>query len=245
MATKRRLKSCRVLWAWSALAVLLLSTAAPANTMIVGSPASVGTEVDRYNFPPPQPQFSPGLGPVDSDSTGFASAAMVFDLSFIPKGTSITSATFTMSVGGSFEIYHPPSLNVFDYVGTGPTVSLTDFSQGAAFLGSIGGLPASASPGTIDVVNTFNATSFIQSLVNNGTPYAGFLFQDAGGGAEYIPGSTAPFLSISSPAALALAVPEPQSALMLALGIGGVLLVSLVARPLGITRRFAPGRTRQ
>jgi hypothetical protein len=243
MVVKRRLEACRVRWTWSALVVLLLSAAASANTVTVGSPASVGNEVDLYNFPPPQPHFSPGLGPVFSDSTGFGSAAMVFDLSFIPKGTSITSATFTMSVGGSFEIYHPPSLNVYDYVGIGPIVSLTDFSQSSTFLGNMGVLPTSADPGTINILKTFDATTFIQSLVNNGTPYAGFLLKDGGGAAEDIPGSTAPFLSISSPATLT--VPEPQSGLMLAVGFAGVLLVSLAARPRAITRQSVVGRTRQ
>jgi hypothetical protein len=84
--------------------------------------------------------------------------------------------------------------------------------------------------GSIDVVQTFDVSAFIQSLVNNGTLYAGFQFEDGFdahlGGFEDIPGSTAPNLTITSP--VFLTVPEPRSALMLTLGIGGVLLLSRV-----------------
>jgi hypothetical protein len=97
------------------------------------------------------------------------------------------------------------------------------------------------------VTAPFDVSGFIQSLVNNGTPYHGFLFEDnfgaSLGGAENIPGSTAPVLTITSSATLV--VPEPRSALMLALALIGVLLVPVVARPLGITRQSAAERTRR
>jgi hypothetical protein len=253
MVIKHRRDVCRVLLAWSVLAVLL-SRAVPANTVVLGS-SSRGSEVFNRGIGFPA-DFIPSLSVVaagGTGGTGLTNGAMVFDLSFIPKGTTITSASFTMSVGGSILIFGPPSLEILDYVGTSPTVSLSDFSlvtnPFTSLVGSIGNLPLNAPPGSIDVVQTFDVSAFIRSLVNNGTPYAGFEFQDAAGtnfgGAEYIPGSYPPILSITSPVFLTVPVPEPRSALLLALGMAAVLLVSIVARPLGITRRFAVGRTRR
>jgi hypothetical protein len=249
MVVKRRREACWMLLAWTVLAVLLLSPTVSANTVILSRP-SEGTFVYTPFVPPGQPYLASGLGIVEGPSPGGSTkGAMVFDLSFIPKGTTITTASFTMSVGGSSYIYGPPNLTILDYVAPGSTVSLGDFSLATNDVGGIGGLPynPNAPPGSINVVQMFNVLAFVQSLVNNGTPYAGFQFEDNHnlglGGSEFIPGSTAPSLTITSPAFLI--VPEPRSALMLAMGIGGVLLVSIVARPLGITKRCVAGRTRR
>jgi hypothetical protein len=229
MLERRWRAVCPALWTWLVLA--LPAVPARANTVLLTGPPGQGTEIIQpLGFPP---QLSPALGPVFFDVSGSAVAAMVFDLSFIPKGTSITSATFTMSVGGSTFIRSPssPSLIISDYVGLGPTVSLSDFNQGTSSLGSIDLLPPMASPGSLNVVKSFDVSSFVQSLVNNGTPDAGFQFQGSLG-AVYIPGnSTRPSLSITSP--VTLVVPEPRSALLLAVGMAGMLAACLYHAILG------------
>jgi hypothetical protein len=238
MVVKRRLDVCRALLACTVL-VVLLSRAVPANTVGVNS-SSQGTKFDEYTSIQFVPALSAVAGPTSNH--GAITGAMVFDLSFIPRGTTITSASFTMSVGGTSVLHGNPVLGVSDYVGSSPTVSLGDFSLVTNPVGFFNNLPPNAPVGSINIVQTFDVSGFIQSLVNNGTPYAGFQFADQLG-AEFIPGSTVPTLTITSP--VFLAVPEPRSALLLALGMATVLLGSVVARPLGITKRSAGGRTRR
>jgi hypothetical protein len=238
MVVKRRREVWRVLMASSVLAVLL-SRAVSANTVAVTN-SDLATELILFVNPP---QLFHGVGFVSSPtSNGTDIDAMVFDLSFIPSGTPITSANFTMSVGGTSPAHGLPFMDVFDYVGTSRLVSLGDFSLPTNLVGNFPGLPVSAPPGS-DFVHTFDVSGFVQSLVNNGTPYAGFRFQDDGGGIEDIPGSTVPSLTITSP--VFLTVPEPHSVIMLAVGIAGVLLAVIAARPLGITTLCAVGRTRR
>jgi hypothetical protein len=159
----------------------------------------------------------------------------VFDLSYIPQGTPITSAAFTMSVGGTQPIRGAPiALAISDYVAPSSVLSQATFPQvqptvnPPANLGQIGNLPVTAPPGSINIVQTFDVTSFVRALVNNGTFNAGFLFECVGDAAISIPGSTAPSLTVTSP--VTLAVPEPNSSLVLAIGLIGVGLVAHAAR---------------
>jgi hypothetical protein len=223
----------------------LTSLAVPAGaSTVVALPASQGTE----NIDPPlyQAQFSSGLGSVSNSSDGTAVGAMVFDLSFIPQGTSITSATFTMSVGGSLAIHGGgnPYMLVYDYVGTSAIVSLADFGLPTTYLGEFSGLPKFAGPGSLDVVQTFDVSNLVQSLVTSGTRYVGFEFQAGSDSGVILPGNTTqPSLTINSPSTLtALTVPEPPGALLLALGAAGVVLFALRTRLFALYHAMRAGK---
>jgi hypothetical protein len=179
MIVKRRLEACSVLLALG-LNIIVSPPPARANTISVNpGTGSVGTVITTFHTM--NTTFTPALGPVSIvPDSGTANGALVFDLSFVPRGTTITSATFTMSVGGAVDGLGSPGMFVNEYVAPGPLLSLSNFPQGGSVIGSFTGLPNGSNPGTINVVRTFDVTSFVQSLVNNGTPYPGYQFQYTG-----------------------------------------------------------------
>ncbi len=94
--------------------------------------------------------------------------AFEFDISAVPAGSTINTATLTMSIR-NFEGNR--SLQLHSYTGVG-VVQLSDFSIDAPFvattLGPVG-----------ETVLTFDIKSMIESLVNNGQTIAGFNFRES------------------------------------------------------------------
>jgi hypothetical protein len=224
MARRRRFDVRLELLAVAALMSLALAGAARANTISV-APASEGTQIEHFNT---TITFVPGIGQVATiPDYAIINGAVVFDLSFIPAGTTITGASFTVSVNGS---QSGGELAVYSYTAPSNLVTMSDFPFGGILLGNSAPLPLSAPPGSIDAVTTLDATSFIQSLVTNGTPYAGFLLEaQVTDGGYNLPGTTPISLSITSPSVLT--VPEPPGAVLMALGLTGLLIVISVRAP--------------
>jgi hypothetical protein len=187
------------------------------------SQASAGTLENLIGQP--QPLFLPNLGTVFNSGTSNTAAASVFDLSFIPHGTTITGATLTVSAAEWLETGNPldvPRLNVTPYVA--PTSVVTQSNIGDYT--DIGGVfytysfPSTSGSSNLNI--TLDVTSYIQSFVTNGTPDAGFYLSVPGLSIIELPGNNLPALSITSPSFLT--VPEPPGALLLALGLLGLSL---------------------
>jgi hypothetical protein len=148
----------------------------------------------------------------------------------IPHGVRITSAILSLTIAGAQTVAGPASVSVNGYADGDGVVGLGDFLKPTTLLGSTGNL-ADGSPGSLNVPFTFDVTGFLQSLVNNKTPFVGFHLEGpAAASNAFIWDGGAP-----NPAALpslaitfsaAAAVPEPASALLTTLGLVGVAVLA-------------------
>ena len=111
MIKQRRLDVLPRFLAWLALASLGLTVETRGNTITV-LPASEGTDVVNTLMGTTN-TFLPGLQPVSVNQFGSTSSILVFDLSSIPRGVAISSATFTMSANGSVFNMEPINLTVY------------------------------------------------------------------------------------------------------------------------------------
>jgi hypothetical protein len=98
--------------------------------------------------------------------------AVVFDLSFIPHSTTISSATLTVSVNGAQGL---GNLEVFSYTAPSSVITLSNFPVGTNLVGTF--TPPSGAIGSLNAVTTFNVTGLIQSLLASSNSYQGFLLE--------------------------------------------------------------------
>jgi hypothetical protein len=164
---------------------------------------------------------------VDTPNQTTVDSIVEFDISplkAIPQGVVIQSATLTLDVAGAQTLAVPASLSVNGYPDGDGIVGLGDFTKATTLLGTTGAL-ADALPGSEAIPFSFNITSFIQTLANNGTMrFVGFHLEGPAGdsqawvwgNAATIP-ADAPHLSVTFSA-----VPEPPGALLIGLGLAGV-----------------------
>lgn len=149
-------------------------------------------------------------------------SGLEFDLSSIARGTPITSASFTYFVAGTQGVTSGPNLTVLGFASTDGVVTLSDLTTPHPIIVDRRGFPNNLPPGSVSIPTTLDVTSFVQSLINSGTPFAGFQFTTSQSsmlvwGSRA--GASAPVLVISGPGI----IPEPASALLMGLGIVGVV----------------------
>ena len=156
-------------------------------SLAVSSEASLTTFLGNMTF-----QRGPfSLVQVSSDgrvpqSSGYA---LNFNLSPIFAGTAITSASFTFYVAGAGST-SPPNMSVGSFSGTSGVLTAANVSTGT-FIGNAQGLFNTPSPTGENIRTTLDVTSFIQGLINSGTPFAGFAFS-AGQAFNNVKGSALP-----------------------------------------------------
>jgi hypothetical protein len=230
----RRLEVRFAMLGWAAWAMAVSAVATRADSLVV-SPTSEGIRsivnvMQTFTpgpFPPPNSFLSSSFG-VDT----LTDSALKFDITSIatiPQGAVITSATFSLSIAGSLGPGTTgPSQNISGYGDNVGMVALSDFSEPTTAIGNTGSLPANAPPGSLDIPLSFDATSFVQSLVNTRTDFAGFRLDPGFGpgsvfdwSAESADPARRPSLTINFSA-----VPEPSAALLMGFGLAGVVAVA-------------------
>jgi hypothetical protein len=235
MTTRRRPTMRTAMLAWAALATIVPVVATRA-ALISELPSDEGTR--DLSGSPPVATLSRGplqlLADITATSSQIADNSDVeFDLrslSTLPPGTVVNAATLSLNVAGAQTVASPAVVTVGTYGDGDAVIGLGDFVKNTTLIGTTGLLP-NGPPGTLNIPFSFDVTDFIQGLVNNRTPAVGFLLNGPAGDADaWIWGSAAPdpnqrpHLTISF-----TAVPEPPAALLMGLGLVGVL--ALVRRP--------------
>ncbi len=240
MTRRRRLDVRLGSLVWVTLVSLGLAGVTRGNTVIIAPSSEITVTTDFFGNVTSFNGLQSVFGPTPDSYPVNSAAALVFDLSFIPRSTVITSATFTMSASGDQNDLSdtPPTIPMFSYVAPSSVLTLSNFSESEANpLGALQGLQANEGPGSFNAVTNFNVGALIQSMVMNGTPFVGFnfgnpLFENFDGSFFLleafvsIPGTTLPSLTITSPSLLV--VPEPPGALLLVLGLAGIVVVMKV-----------------
>jgi hypothetical protein len=158
-------------------------------------------------------------------------------LKVIPQGVVIQSATLTLDVAGAQTLAVPASLSVNGYPDGDGIVGLGDFPKATTLLGTTGTL-ADALPGSEAIPFSFDITSFIQTLANNGTMrWVGFHLEGPVGDSQaWVWGNAAtnpadaPHLAVTFSA-----LPEPPGALLIGLGLAGVSVLAWWRGRSGVT----------
>jgi hypothetical protein len=155
-------------------------------------------------------------------------------ISTIPQGAVVTSATFSLNIAGAQTVIDQPILYVSGYADADGVVGLGDFHKPTTSLGNTGVLPNSG-PTSLNIPFDFDVTSFMQSLVNNGTLFAGFRLDVENTSNVNVWDSGAPDPTQRPRLAITFsAVPEPPSAWLMGLGIVGLLAVAWRRRLLAV-----------
>jgi hypothetical protein len=194
--------------------------------------------------------LSPGipellLASYDSRSSLVVDSALKFNLTSIPQGAAITSATFSLAIAGTQNSIGLPALNVTGFGSNTGAVQSSDFHGGTP-IGSIGSgaLPkTSIAPDALNIPFQFDVTPFVQSLVNSKTAYAGFVLDDPNTSNVFVWGDSTdpgerPSLAISFSAQDAPSVPEPPGALLLLIGLVGLIVVRWHCARRALARRL-------
>ena len=180
MLTRRCIVARAAMLGWAALAMTIWAVPTHAGSLFIGA-ISEGSRVVR-EFPLPGSEtlvgeFFPGsllnsqegrVGVTRDSAFEFGIAS----ISTIPQGAVVTSATFSLNIAGA-TVISQPTLDVSGYADADGVVGLDDFHKPTTFIGNTGVLPNSG-PTSLNIPFDFNATNFIQSLVNDRTPFAGF-----------------------------------------------------------------------
>ena len=145
----------------------------------------------------------------------------------IPQGAVVTSATFSLNIAGAQTVLSRPILDVSGYADADGVVGLDDFHKPTTSIGNTGVLPESAGPTGLNIPFDFNVTSFIQSLVNDRTPFVGFRLDVEGASNVNVWDSRAPDPAQRPRLEVTFSsVPEPPGALLMGLGLVGLLAVA-------------------
>ena len=167
---------------WAALAMTIWAVPTRAGSLFVG-PTSEGSRLVQEYSPPGGSETLVGkvfpgslLNLIEGRVGVLRDSAFEFpiaSISTIPQGAVVTSATFSLNIAGAQQVIGSPILGVSGYADVDGVVGLDDFHKPTTSLGNTGVLPNSG-PTSLNIPFDFDVTSFIQSLVNNGTPFAGF-----------------------------------------------------------------------
>jgi hypothetical protein len=164
---------------------------------------------------------------VDSPDQRSVDSIVEFDITPLktnPQGVLIQSATLTLDVAGAQALASPASLSVNGYPDGDGVVGLGDFVKPTTLLGTTGTL-ADALPGTVNIPFTFDITSFVQTLADNGTMrFVGFHLEGPSGDSQaWVWGNTAPDPGERPHLSVNFSVlPEPPGALLLCLGLASL-----------------------
>ena len=164
---------------------------------------------------------------VDTPNQTTVDSDVEFDITpikTVPQGVVIQSATLLLDIAGAQTIAGPASVSVNGYPDGDGVVGLGDFVKPTTVLGSTGNL-ANAAPGTVDIPFSFDITSFLQTLVNNGTmKWVGFHLEGPAGDSQaWVWGNAAPNPGEQPRLEVTFsAVPEPSGALLIGLGFAGL-----------------------
>jgi hypothetical protein len=234
MMARRRLEVRAAMLGWVSLAITIWAVPTRADFLSVG-PTSEGSRLVQ-GTPPPGSETLMGEvfpGSLMNSSDGrvqvFRDSAFEFpiaSISTIPQGAVVTSATFSLNIAGAQTVISPPILDVSGYADSDGVVKLVDFQKPTTSLGNTGVLPNSG-PTSLNIPFDFNITSFIQSLVNDRTPFVGFRLDVEGTSNVNVWDSLAPDPAQRPHLAITFsALPEPPSARLMGLGIVGLLAVA-------------------
>jgi hypothetical protein len=237
MTALRRLDMRAGMMGWAALILFASAGPARAGSLILGAISESGRISHLY----PVPTGTLTQGTLDSTPILVVStdlrvdtitdAALKFDISSIPQGATIDSATFTFHVAGTEQVIGNPQLQVWGGAGSNSgVISLSDFPPPGVFPLPIATIappqiPLNAFPGSVDIPFSIDVTSIIQSLTTSSTPFAVFGFEEpttANMAIWGIGSGNDPVLTV----VISPSVPEPPGALLLGLGLGGVLVVA-------------------
>ena len=211
---------------WAALAMSVSAVPVRADSLILGA-SDEGTRVMNPNSP-----AALDHGPlqllnvlVDGRDQRSIDSDVEFNIKSFTQpahGAVVQSATLFLDVAGAQTLAGPANVSVNGYGDGDGIVGLGDFVKPTTLLGSTGNL-TDAVAGSEHVPFSFDVTSFLQSLVNLGTPAVGFHLEGpSNDSSAWVWGSAAPdsadrpILEVTF-----AAVPEPASALLIVLGIMG------------------------
>jgi hypothetical protein len=230
MVTRRHFKVRAAMLGWAALAMAVSAVPIRADSIVV-RPTSEGIRTVVFPtfetltpgpIPPPNSFLSSTIG-ID----GLTDSALEFKIPTIPQGDVITSAILSLHIAGSQSNGSiSPSQDVSGYADADGVVALGDFHKPTTLLGSTGALPTNAPSGSLDIPLGLDVTSFIRSLVDSRAGFVGFRLDEAGGpgrsvydwGSGSVDPSRRPSLAITFST-----VPEPSSAVLMGLGLLGLL----------------------
>jgi hypothetical protein len=157
------------------------------------------------------------LGSILNNGYGVFSTAVEFDISGLPVGATVNSATLSGFISNNPfdacpEACGDRSIQVHGYAGTG-TVQLENFSVDGLVGNSVIGV------GNFDL--SFDVTGIVGGLISNASSFAGFLWREEPAGPNSLMGLSVfngPTLTVDY--SITTAVPEPGTYAMLLAGLG-------------------------
>ena len=172
MMTRRCLtvRVSMVVLATSAMTIPAVPTRANVISEVPG-PNGEGTRTFHPLPPPGTESLTPGplrLLQVSSDGRVPVVVQSIDEFS-LPQAAVINSASLSLHISGAQQVIDPPSMTVSGYGDGDGVVGLGDFVKPVTLLGSTGTLPNSGGTDSLNIPFSFDATSFIQSLVSGGT----------------------------------------------------------------------------
>lgn len=198
---------------------------------LIASTAGAQTRIGTY-APPTLPAFAGATGPFSSNSVGQGF--------FAPTGaTSLTSLTYTVTLGGNMPGGGPSSISIFAFDGTVPTGSAL-FTQGFTNPTTAGVSDVTIAPG-IPIVGGTRYIALVSTTVNNSN-FEANIYQIANSAANttgdvfYLCFAGTTTCSVRNPGTVAAfqatfvtpsTVPEPST---MALGAAGLLALAFVRR---------------